>query len=292
MNLANQLAAKAPPLPPFKASYKAIYLEPIAQSGEKLTIGVMAVSDKQHKVMQTINNKTITCMYGRNASNISNLISLTLNHAHEHLKNGGNINAWQAPLSGISTTETRETRSNAEMEGILFQAITSYSSIYNGDILVNGLNDHLPPTISEEEEANKSPLNIQVKSILSQRNEKLAKNLSKSIIGNKGERIHIDYAGAHYNANFSNFHVKTLSTAFKFAKAKLYDLQTLRSKRQNEIGDLQQFELIIQMAAKPTNQEQDTFKQIEMTADEQQLIVIKTENPTQLVNRILGKDAA
>ncbi len=292
MSIASSFAQQAPELPSYKGAYRAIYLEPIDASGERFTIGIMASAEKENKVIQTLSNKVLECMYGERAAQITQLVGIAINHADAYLKRGGDINDWVPPFSAISAGKIQNTRSNAKMQGILFQAITSYASLYSGDLIEEGINEFSEQIEEIQVLENRPKLLItEVKQIVLSRNKLLRQNWNKRVTTSKGSDIHIDYLGAHYNANFSNAHIKSKVEAIKSAKAKLYDLEILRDNRKSEIFN-QQFELIVQLGRKPSSDEVDRFKEIEILADEQQLRVVKATSAEEIAKRILQQDAA
>lgn len=294
MSIADAFKHQAPPVPNYAASYRAIYLEPILGSGERFSIGIIAQDESgEARVVQTLANKTMRCMYGEQYQAINNIVSITLNSAEQHLKEKQPMPDWHPPFGGITLGDIQETRSNAGMEGVLFQAITSYASLYQGDIVANGIADFTETEPERETDADTSRLITRVKNLVLDKNNNLAPCWNRSITAVNGTRINIDYMGWHYNANFANFDVKYLKTAYKFAQAKLLELELLRNKREKEaIDNHQTFELLIGVNDKMTNEAQDYYQNLEKAADEQALRVISSSSPTPLAQRILQKEAA
>lgn len=86
MSLANAFNHLAPEPPDYQARYQALYFEPIPQSGERFTIGIMAQDETgEARVIQTLADKTLRCLYGNQAEAIQNLVSLILDSARTHL---------------------------------------------------------------------------------------------------------------------------------------------------------------------------------------------------------------
>lgn len=294
MSLADAFKHLAPKLPEYKASYRAIYFEPIALSGERFAIGIMAKSDTgETRLVQTLSSKVMHCMYGEDYQAINNLVSLVLKGAQSHLKSGQELSTWRPPLSGVYLGEIQTTHSNSGMEGVLFQAISNYSSLYRGEIITNGLNDYEGNEDIEIDDDLNIGLIQQVRSIIVSKRPDYANRWKKEVIVKDNTKVRIDYLGAHYNANLSNFDVIDITRAFNFAKAKLFDLEVLREKRKREtISSQQQYELLVSMPNTERTAAHERFVDIVSLADARELSVVKEPSAEKLAARILKLDAA
>jgi hypothetical protein len=285
----------APELPNYQARYRPIYFEPIVGSGERFTVAIMAQGQGGEKrVIQTLSPKKIQCMYGDHAAAINNLITLVVDSAHQHLEAGADLDAWRPPVSGIHLGPLQSTRSNAEMEGVLFQALTSYASLYSGDIIERGLNE-INQEQPEEEDSEEQTANLiqQVKILTISRNQRFAHHWQRDVIVLDGGRITIDFLGAQYNANLSNFNVRQLGVAFRSAKAKLLDLDILRTKRQAEPVDCpQDYELLVALKNNASSDAQEMYYNLEKLAESKDLRVVSKPTPEDLAERIMKREAA
>lgn len=75
-----------PDLPTFEAHWAAIYMEPIVQSGERLTIAVVAKSGDDVVGCLTINDKALHCLYGSSASGMRAMMGLAMERAMDHFR--------------------------------------------------------------------------------------------------------------------------------------------------------------------------------------------------------------
>ncbi|ESS73980.1 hypothetical protein MGMO_8c01190 [Methyloglobulus morosus KoM1] len=286
---------QAPVLPQFTASYRSIYFEPIIGSGERFVIGIMALAETgESRVLQTLSEKTMRSMYGDKTDQIRGLVSLILESAESHLKAEFPLEQWQPPVSGAFAGMTQKTYSNNGLEGVLFQAITSYASLYKGKIVKDGLSELTDNELPEDEaERNTDSLIQQVKNILQLQPIDYQSHWKKVVRIKENSAITIDYLGARYNANLSNFDVKDIGNALKVAKAKLFDLDVLREKRQHEVFSSEQnYELLIGLKNDAPNDAKDCFVQIEQLADTKNLRVIKKATPQEMADRILLQEKA
>jgi len=287
----NAFKDQAPKLPDYQAHYRIIYFEPIVDSGERFTIGIMAKAESgEIHVIQTIDAQVIKCMYGDSALQISNLISLTLESAREALDANLPINEITPSLGGTSLGPTQTSYSNQGMQGILFQAMTSYASLSKGKIIDEGF-ALMTDEEAQQDEGNKN-LMRNVREVLTAMNHADNIQWHKHIKVDNTE-ISVDVLCPHYNANLSNFNIKHVKTAYNNAKAKLFDLQVLRDMRKNELLASQaEFELLISL--RPTSEARytDHVASLQELADKQDLRVVKYDTPKQIAERIILKNVA
>jgi hypothetical protein len=233
-------------------------------------------------------------MYGEKADQIRGLVALILKSAENHLSAGLHLEQWQPPVSGAFAGKTQKTYSNNGLEGVLFQAITSYASLYKGKIVINALNELTDNELLEDEAGrNTEKLIQQVKNILLIKSLDYQSRWQNVVPIKENSSITIDYLGVRYNANLSNFDVKDIGNALKVAKAKLFDLDVLREKRQHEVFSSEQnYELLIGLKNDAPNDAKDCFVQIEQLADTKNLRVIKKATPQEMAERILQQEQA
>jgi len=285
-------ASKFPALPEFSARFQPIYFEPIVGSGERFTIGILAQTENgEGNVLQTISDKTMQCMYGDMALQIMGLVALVLESAKVHLQSQSMLELWQPPISGVTRGDIQNTYSNKGIDGVLFQAIAAYSSLYRGKITADALNEFNGKDIqSDEAEQSSAHLLQTVKACIS--DPVYSKNWQREASIN-GSHVRIDYLGAKYNANLANFDVKTVKNAFNVAKVKLFDLEVLRENRQHGVFDSNQgFELLIALKDNAPPEAEDRYQMIERLADSIKLRVIKKPTPQELATRIMEQEAA
>jgi hypothetical protein len=283
----------APDLPTFQARYRPIYFEPMVGSGERFTVAVMAQGHGgESKVVQTVSPKKLQCMYGEHAATVINLVMLVIDSAHRHMESGADLADWQPPVTGIYPGPIQSTRSNAEMEGVLFQALTSYSSLYSGEIVDQAMSEINNEPLDDTEEQTIRLIQA-VKMLTIGKNPRFAHHWQRDFAVQDRGRITIDYLGVKYNANLSNFNVRQLGVAFRSAKAKLLDLEILRETRQSEALDCpQDYELLVALKNNAPIEAKDFVHNLEQLADSIDLRVVKNTSPEELAERIMLREAA
>ena len=289
----NAFKDQAPKLPDYQARYRIIYFEPIVDSGERFSIGIMAqANDGESRVIQTLDNKTIRHMYGDNALQINNLIALILESAKEALESVIEIDNIFLPMGGTSLSKTQTSYSNQGMQGILFQALTSYSSLYKGEIIEAGfaLQDAAQEDIQEN--SNRHLLG-DVKDVLNAMHYNQKIQWQSKVNINTGSTVTIDVLAPHYNANLSNFNIKHVQTAFNNAKSKLFDLELIRNSRQNEvINNAMGYELLVSLNPHADERYSEQVDLLTDLADTLELRVISCNTPKHIAEHIILKNAA
>lgn len=291
MNTKDLLLQHAPGLPEHSGSYMPVYFEPVQHSGERFTVAIAAQDKSQYKVIQAIDPKVVRCMYANNSEQVQNYISLIITSLNDHLRVGEPLKTWRSPIGGVTNGPLQETYSNKGLEGILFQAITSYASLYQGKLLKEALAD-LNQQESEPETEN-TRLITTVRQTLIGLNQEYKKRFNQTVHTRNNCTLRIDYLGAHYNAGLSNFNNKNIKHASLLAQQKLYQLEVLRADRKQEgINANQSFELLVSLGVNATDEQRDQFGEIERSADTLGLRVIDMANAQQIVQHILKKEAA
>lgn len=282
-----------PPIPDYQARFRAVYLEPIAGSGERFAVGVMVQSRAgEAKVLQTLSPKTLRCMYADKAVNIMSFITLALESANDHLTAGGDIGSWIPPISGVYLGPLEQTYSSSGMEGVLFQAITLHASLYRGDLVDNALAEINDEEIQDDTEADAKTENLikSVRSICLESGWPDNYWQREVLVKDRG-RLCVDYLGPHYHANLSNFDVRYIKPAYGSAKAKLFDLDVLRNKRQQEaVSSNQKFELLVALHKKARHEAHEHFAMLEQLADSIELRVVKLDSAEDVAARIMKMD--
>jgi len=116
-----------PSFPKYEADWAPIYLEPIVQSGERLTIAVVAKSSTGVDGCLAISDKALKCLYGASAAGMQKMMELALNRALEFAETGFE-GSFSAGIHGISVGKTRKGL-GVNMKHILQQACSLTSSL-------------------------------------------------------------------------------------------------------------------------------------------------------------------
>lgn len=208
-----------PTVPPFKAEWMAIYLEPIVDSGERITIAVAIVSREEKLfVYKTINDKLLIGMYGDFNLNIKNMIEVVIESLEEEYYYKGSLDLCQAPFEGIFHSKIHKSAA-ANINGILEQAIRSTSSFSNLQDVYN----------SEENRTQRwiSSVNSHVISLNSELKHSFNQIIEINIKGTTGFKK-FGFAANGYVSNLVHFNAKYPSKTINTIQSKLMDLELLK----------------------------------------------------------------
>lgn len=116
-----------PELPTYEAEWAAVYMEPIVQSGERLTIGVVAFDGSIAAGRLAISEKALQCLYGASAAGMQQMMAMALQRAQAYACKGFS-GQFRAGMHGVSIGPKRLGIGN-DLEDILQQATSLTSSL-------------------------------------------------------------------------------------------------------------------------------------------------------------------
>lgn len=286
----SKLSKYAPSLPPLQAQFQAIQLETIAGSNERFTVLVVAKTNTEYRIIQTISAEILNCMFKENGDNMQGFIEITQDSLELHLANNQPLEAWQPPISGVFKSDICNTRSH-DINGVLFQAITSSASLYQGDLIQKPIDEILGVEQISNDTINQR-LKTNVRQLILKSKPEFKDRFDKKITLIKGSFVNIDYAGIKFNASISDFNVNHKKTAIDRAKSKLFDLDVLRSNQANSTTpEQQQFELLVGFD-KEDNQQSDLLNQLTEQADMLDLMVRGLKDSQQIATHIIKLESA
>lgn len=215
-----------PPIPKYQAQWKAIYLEPILHSGERINILIIIKNkDSTIEVFESLHPTIIDNLYGAKSNSFQKLILFIKNQI---TTNAGNITA---AIDGIYESQWNDALSH-DKKGIIRQALFKSASLgavalqglysSDGD---NNLNDQI-----DKRWANK------VRNIFLERNP-IYLNRDYFDVKLKIEdnvKVSCGFHTSRYSAKFNVCSSQTLARM----KANLLDLKTLDRYKQSDQFDL------------------------------------------------------
>ncbi|KPG94597.1 hypothetical protein ABFV57_10130 [Pseudomonas neuropathica] len=116
-----------PDLPTYEADWAAIYMEPIVQSGERLTIGVVASDGTYADGQLAISEKALQCLYGESAAGMKAMMEMALKRALGFAQAGFH-GEFSSGMHGVSLGKKRRALGD-DLEDIILQGISLTSSL-------------------------------------------------------------------------------------------------------------------------------------------------------------------
>jgi hypothetical protein len=115
-------------MPSHQAQWRAIYMEPMMCSGERITVAVIAFDQEGCDVLKTLSQSRLRALFDEQAVGMSKMIDIVVDSA---LREGqaGHLDNFKPPLSGVSLGELRNGLSENRF-GVLKQAASLTSCFY------------------------------------------------------------------------------------------------------------------------------------------------------------------
>lgn len=116
-----------PELPTYEADWVAVYMEPIVQSGERITIGVVATDGAAIDGQLAISEKMLQCLYGDSAAGMRTMMELALQRALKFARSGFK-GQFSPGMHGVSISKKRHGLGD-DLDDIILQGISLTSSL-------------------------------------------------------------------------------------------------------------------------------------------------------------------
>lgn len=116
-----------PEFPDLEAQWAPVYLEPIVESGERLTIGIVAHAGGEVSGCLTITEKALQCLYGESSGGMKAMMDLALKKAMTYAKLGF-LKGFQTGIHGVVLGEARA-GFGYDLDDILSQGASLCSSL-------------------------------------------------------------------------------------------------------------------------------------------------------------------
>ncbi|WP_440466910.1 hypothetical protein ACKI1H_27170 [Pseudomonas sp. YH-1] len=116
-----------PEFPSYEAYWAPVYMEPVVQSGERLTIAVVAHDGKQTSGQLAISRKALECLYGESASGLERMMTLALDRAIRFASKGFD-GVFSSGMHGITMGRKRSSLGD-DLEDVILQGISLTSSL-------------------------------------------------------------------------------------------------------------------------------------------------------------------
>jgi len=284
------LMSGIPPRPAYSGTLAPIYLEPMPGSGERITIAIIAMGDDRAlRVHPVIHQDAMTCLYGNKAENMQGLIELCSASLREHLGKARTLGDWAPPLTTATLGAQRKAYAES-MNAMIGQGVRMFASL--------GV---LPQDAGEVDTDNTDERRNWDDEIRESANPIIHPYFGKRIqltVASK-RKTPIGFIHARYAANFALLSPgASLGSAVNSAKAKLWNLQMLRSAPEvQHRGDV---ELIVghsnplfdpSMSKKAQETIKDAVSELEEEASRQDLGLLIVHNHAAAAEHIFKRVA-
>lgn len=287
-----------PPLPALSAQGVAVFLEPVLGSGERLCVGVAARVDQQrHHVVPLLHTETAKCLVGVQADALLGLVQTGLDSLEHHLGSGAHWDSWKPPFHGLTLSQQAE--GSVDSVEMMLRTLARNHSFLSAMADFSGVDapmETLPEGNAEEDWVKR------VRRIVEQRTPHLDGHFARRVtLFSETAPTRFDYLGARLVAQLGRLIPGAqLGRHLSLAKAKLWDLESLRDAGCDELMSADRFELLLyrpgdndpSYADKQLENMRRALKTLEEAGDKQRLRVRPVETAEQAASLIIEAEAA
>lgn len=283
-----------------KASWAPIYIEPVVGSGERICTAVVAGDDNGFIVVSVPSLDRLSCLYGTQAQALSFANDLALNAIRDWIATRGfiAIEKWSSPVEGVILGASRR-GAGESLEDVARTGLLQCASLVE--------------KLAEEDETSEAGARTEVST---RRLEKLVREavvearpeLHKRFdqqfrVNERARATRIGFTGNRLIANFGMLVPGQLAILVNNAKAKLWDLEQLRSGALKgmfpQTGTLS-FELLLNRVPRDAPQYSDRQMasveeagfELEAEADKVQIRARQMTSPGEIATYVLQQEAA
>lgn len=232
-----------PPLPTYTATGVAMFLEPIAGSGERLCVAVAARGeDGRWRIAPVLGDDQARCMVGEQADRLFGFARVGMTSLEQHLESGEPLNTWSAPASGLTLGPIA--RGHVTDLPMMLRTLARNHAFLSSppSFSDTSIDDTASPDDGSEKWLK------QVRHAVNARNPLLDGAFSQRItLVEQGIPTRLDFLGHRLAAQIGCLIPgSALSRQMCIAKAKLWDLEALRDSGRGPIPQgSQRYELLI-----------------------------------------------
>lgn len=277
-----------PPLPTYLGEWRAIQLEPIIGSGERITVVIFAQGqDGKHKAIQAIRPELLECLYGNKATNMKSMIQHLINSISLAMPN---LTEWIPPFDGVIMSKPQYTR-DENLNGILRQAIQFSASLSSLSLVAEREEDDQDGLVKKEESRWVDTIK---KMVLTQRPELRGYFNVQYQLSSSPARTKFNFASPSYIANLGVLQPARLSPSIQTLKSKLFDMESLH--QDHPLSKSTKKELIISMPdldndpvlpKRTITNLKDNLAMLREISENQDILFFTASNNQSAVNRII-----
>jgi hypothetical protein len=215
-----------PKPPEYRAMWCPIYMEPIAQSGERITVAIVVKSKTELHIQSIIRPPAIRALYGIKAAGVRGITELAVDSLKAHIEKGGAPSSWHPPLTGVFVGEWREA-AGLSLRDVLSQAVQRSASLSWVDLAVTAP--------GRDEQVAHDVVKLRwidaVKDVVANsRIELLPFFEQDGILVDNGQPVRFGFLGRAVVAHFGVMRPRKLAMSYKDARGRLWELR-LAQKR-------------------------------------------------------------
>lgn len=236
-----------PALPTYEAQWAAVYMEPIVQSGERLTIGVVAFDGKDAGGQLAISRKALECLYGESADGLEQMMNMALERALGFAR-AGFRGEFASGMHGVTLGRKRVAIGDG-LQDVIDQGISLTSSLSTIHVTDDARGDH-------------------DRSMYWMRFKKAMEEVNPALVGHFGRSVDVQVRGAIISLPCDYFSSRIAanicSVSAGYRQSNLFDVASARILRLEQLkehdGLIEHHQQPTMMLVVPTEQHIDTLK--------------------------------
>lgn len=212
----------SPPVPAYRATWRAIYYEPVSGSGERWTVGIAAADAEGEEIRDTLSPLTLKCLFGEARTHVKAMIDFALDDLRAQLQSGTLLEAITPALEGVFLGPPSPAASQRGRLGVFRQAVYRSTALAAMDGLEQEPNE-------ETAQEQLGSLETRIRLLVTGRKPALERFFNvKMPLFPDGEPIRYGFLRPGRAAQFELLRPDGLGYSRRAARAKLYELAKLR----------------------------------------------------------------
>ncbi|CAM3899848.1 hypothetical protein [Rheinheimera salexigens] len=285
-----------PALPRYSAKACPIFIEPIIGSGERICVGIVAHGqDGEHVVVKTIKDESAACMLGVASVKFLNIVQLVINNLDKYAATKGNITDWKSPVPGVVL--------GSVTSGYVTDLTMMVRTVARNHAFLSAMSDF---SAADESIADNSPATDRWATMVKEATTLIQPNLIDAFnrqlkLTSKGT-TRFDFVGQNLAAQLGRIIPgHGISGLVKTAKAKLWDLETLREFNTRQLfTSNSSYELILYRpkdndpaySEREIGRLNEAIVELEETGDKLTLRVVSAYSAHEAAERIISTEVA
>jgi len=207
-----------------KFSWRPLFWEPVSGTGERLMAGAVYLYDGRYEAIRIIRDDVLDSLYGKQSAGAKRLIEHGLTIFREAAVAGNSLDSLDVPIAGLVPGEVRMTAARSLPE-LLRTIALLHSSLANLDKL-----EELEEADAPLQEDVNRRFSTEVRDLVIADRPDLQQFFGREAkLVDGGQNVRFGFCSPRLVAHFNVLHAIRMSASLRDARARLFELQQVRS---------------------------------------------------------------